>query len=141
MHHGKSRGNERHVKYVKRVNILWNQGGNFAKVGGKEKFLGIGGKWIETGKLGEIRNFHWLKEVRNLADEKWKSGKFPRSPNLFLKIWGKCETGGNASLPHKICFKTGKLSYHVILLLVHIFIIAYSNSLSYEITCYVIHMQ
>jgi len=38
MHYGKSKGKGNTRKVCKNMSILRNQGGNFAKVGGREKF-------------------------------------------------------------------------------------------------------
>jgi len=43
MHHGKNRGNEKHIKYVKTLKFAENSGGKFLKVWGKNNFVEIVG--------------------------------------------------------------------------------------------------
>ena len=53
MHHGQTRGNEKHIKYVN----FTKSGGKFAKVGGNNNFHEIGGKCTETAKIGGKSKF------------------------------------------------------------------------------------
>ena len=94
MHHGKSRGKRKTHKVCKKhVNSTYSEG-KFGKVGGKEKFPEIGGKCIETAKIGANSKIGKLEKV--------KFGKFSmESENVVGNMGekGKSETEGNASLP------------------------------------------
>ena len=53
MHHGQTRGNEKHIKYVKKIHVnLTKSEGKFEKVGGNKNFPEIGRKCTETAKVG-----------------------------------------------------------------------------------------
>ena len=100
MHHGKSMGNEIHVYYnvCKNTSIFRNQRGNFAKVGGKEKFPEMGENELKQENRGWSVTKKRSSEI--LADENLiffvkrpNRGNFPRSPKLFSKIGGNLKQG------------------------------------------------
>src|SRR6218665_211942 len=110
-----------HEVCKKDVNFT-NSEGEIRKSGGKEKFSEIGGKCIETAKIGEKFNIETAKiggKIYNfwsmtkkgsseiLADEnletvfeKVKLKKISMESENFLEIGGNLKQGGNASLPH-----------------------------------------
>jgi len=82
MHHGKSRGHEKHVKHVKTRKFtkvgVW---GEFTKVGGNKKFSEIGENVAVLWKIGGIQNSESMTKKMSsemLADETyifWKKFK------------------------------------------------------------------